>query len=489
MKIVKQIRRVRNLLRFVAHLVSSRIFRGGWIVNDCLRAWRISRQDLGDQKYIDVMVCIADHFEPSDMRGNLAARTWVELWGRDYQSLTSGHFDSDGVAPQHTWFHRFEYLNPLCISALNEFVFSGLGEIEFLLHHEFDTHDSFSEKIRVGLEMANEYGAMLTTEEKPQPRFGYIAGNSSLDNGSGDESKSGCNTEIRALNEMGCFADFTFPAIGSLAQPKKVNSIYYATSGPKRKSYNTGTDVAVGGVPSGDLMMCQGPVAIDWELPYVETGVIESFALPKPFRLNRWINASVHVQGRPEWKFIKLHTHGNQSRKAWFSGQFELMFSEMENRWTEPPYRLHYVTAREMYNIVKAAEAGHQGNPNDFRDFNVPKPANRLIYCEHAWRLLTFTDELVKIRLKTLGPKRIGFAFSQIEEISGELQELTIHLRDGMAVGLDINALGQVEILAKSALGFSPTLKHVERCTCFVKYSHEKFNETTPTVNDPSQST
>jgi hypothetical protein len=32
------------------------------------------------------------------------------------------------------------------------------------------------------------------------------------------------------------------------------------------------------------------------------------------------------------------------------------------------------VTAREMYNIVKAAEAGHSGDPARYRDFELPPP-------------------------------------------------------------------------------------------------------------------
>ena len=35
-------------------------------------------------------------------------------------------------------------------------------------------------------------------------------------------------------------------------------------------------------------------------------------------------------------------------------------------------YKLHYVTAREAYNIVKAAEAGKAGNPGEYRDFVIP---------------------------------------------------------------------------------------------------------------------
>jgi hypothetical protein len=40
-------------------------------------------------------------------------------------------------------------------------------------------------------------------------------------------------------------------------------------------------------------------------------------------------------------------------------------------------YVLHYVTAREVYNIVKAAEAGKQGNPAQWRDFILPPPGHQ----------------------------------------------------------------------------------------------------------------
>jgi hypothetical protein len=37
-------------------------------------------------------------------------------------------------------------------------------------------------------------------------------------------------------------------------------------------------------------------------------------------------------------------------------------------------YRLHYVTAREMVNVVRAAEAGRYGNPGEYRDYMLPPP-------------------------------------------------------------------------------------------------------------------
>jgi hypothetical protein len=34
-------------------------------------------------------------------------------------------------------------------------------------------------------------------------------------------------------------------------------------------------------------------------------------------------------------------------------------------------WRLHYVSAREMFNLVRAAEAGAAGDPGPYRDFEV----------------------------------------------------------------------------------------------------------------------
>jgi hypothetical protein len=42
-------------------------------------------------------------------------------------------------------------------------------------------------------------------------------------------------------------------------------------------------------------------------------------------------------------------------------------------RWS-----LHYVTAREMYNIVRAAEDGYKGNPREYRDYEILPPARKM---------------------------------------------------------------------------------------------------------------
>jgi hypothetical protein len=37
-------------------------------------------------------------------------------------------------------------------------------------------------------------------------------------------------------------------------------------------------------------------------------------------------------------------------------------------------YALHYVTAREMYNIAIACMEGQQGNPFEYRDYRLEPP-------------------------------------------------------------------------------------------------------------------
>ena len=64
------------------------------------------------------------------------------------------------------------------------------------------------------------------------------------------------------------------------------------------------------------------------------------------------------------------------------------MFSYLERAYNDgKKYQLHYVTSREAYNIVKAAEAGKSGNPNAYRDFLLPRPrASRQVRASDAPR-------------------------------------------------------------------------------------------------------
>jgi len=418
--------------------------RGRWFLDHLRHHQPFDPRLLPSHTQIEVMVAVVDHFEPGGRNGDNAAAERVASWCADYRKIAERHQDADGRPPQHTWFYRLEYLNPGCIQALSQEAYRGFGEVEFHLHHGHDTHETFAAKLQAGLTLSNQFGAMLTAEAKPRRRFAYIAGNWSLDNGTFDAEKSGCNTELIALREAGCFADFTFPAIGTRAQPRKTNAIYYATDDPRPKSYDTGVDVEVGRSPCGDLMIVQGPLLFDWAAGNFESSAIENSSPPSAHRLESWLRANVHVSGRPEWVFVKLHTHGLQSEEAFLSEQLGELFEAMELKWSRPPFRLHFVTAREMYNIIKAAEAGNSGDPNSFRDFDVPQPANRVIWCDRPWHLMSYGPDEVALRILDPGHASIEFRSGPIRSVKGKLRRLKARLDDQRLVDLVIEGEGVV---------------------------------------------
>jgi hypothetical protein len=434
-------------LPFLAYrTVRWRALRGGWLPGYVRGHRAFDRQAIPTGVPIDVMVLVADHYEPARRDGDAAAVESVRSWCSAYEQIAGRHRDSDGRPPQHTWFYRYDYPNPGCVQALSETTFSGFGEVEFHLHHGHDTHESMAATLREGVDWFNRFGAMLTAEEQPRQAFGYVAGNSALDNGAGDDKLSGCNTEIRALRDAGCYADFTFSSLGSRAQPRTTNTIYYATEDGRPKSYDTGVAVEAGRPASGDLMIFQGPTAFDWRYGRIDDGSVENSSPPHSRRLGAWLKANVHVPGRPEWVFVKLHTHAMQNRASFLSSACDATFAAMEHWWTRPPFRLHYVTAREAFNIVKAAEAGHSGNPDDFRDFVLPPPANRRLLCSAPWKLRSWSPDHAHVELLESGTSRLTFARPGLRSVAGRLREVEVHWRGDAVASLRLEGDGPFEV-------------------------------------------
>jgi hypothetical protein len=441
--------KVAGLPFLVYRLLRWRALRGGWLPA-VLGRRRFDRRDFPPDLPIDVMVVIADHYEPARRFGDEAAVASVRSWCETYERLAGTHRDADGRPPQHTWFYRYDYPNPGCVRALSASVFRGFGEIEFHLHHGHDTHEGLACTLQEGLDWFSRFGAMLTAEARPRQRFGYVAGNNALDNGAGDDSLSGCDTEITALAEAGCYADFTFPSLGSPGQPRMTNTFYYAIEDGLPKSYDTGVEVAADRETSGDLMIFTGPTAIDWAHGRVDDGSVENSSPPHPRRLGAWLSAHVHVPGRPEWVFVKLHTHAMQNRASFLSAATDDTFTAMEYWWNRPPFRLHYVTAREGYNIVKAAEAGRDGNPNDYRDFAIPPPANRLVACNRAWRLLSRTPGRLHLEVLEPGDVRLDLAAGALRGVAGKVRELEVLYERGKLGHLRIEGEGPFEVVHRA---------------------------------------
>jgi len=354
-----------------------------WLPHYLARRRRLARQDEPNPRH--VMFCFVDHYEPlvgqADVEAGLER---VRRWSRLYPPIADRHVDADGRHLRHSFFYPEEEYREVLMDELAALCRRGYGEIEIHLHHDNDTEQDFVRRMRDFIAvLADRYGMLPRRGDKPC--FAFIHGNWALDNSRKDGRWCGLDNEITLLRDLGCYADFTMPSATSETQARMANEIYYATDDPHRpKSYDTGTPVRRGGSEGGDLLMIAGPLALNWKhrklgiWPRIEDADVTPTDIPLEERVDLWVKQAIQVEGRPDWLFVKVHTHGAHEVNSEFlfeGGALERLCSYLERRYNDGErYRLHYVTARETYNIIKAAEAGMDGDPGQYRDHELAPP-------------------------------------------------------------------------------------------------------------------
>jgi len=337
---------------------------------------------------LHILFCVADHFEPGT--NNVTSdveRERVRTLLSDYPKLVRNHRDFAGKIPKRTWFFPPHYHRNNNLRDLISLCERGYGEIELHLHHGKTKPDSAENLKRTILQCIKEYSVFgIFGTENGERKYGFIHGDWALDN-SRNGKYCGVNNEIQILKETGCYADFTFPSLNE-ANPIKVNSIYYAQGNPKKaKSYNKGLRVRRLGKKLGDLMIIQGPThpffknRTLWGIRIWGDSINGTPPTTKK-RIDLWVKTAIHIRGKREWIIIKTSMHGATDCTAALGNEMDEIFNYLETRYNDGKnYVLHYVTARELYNIIKAIEAGEPGTtPEDYRDYKIKPPVyNSLI--------------------------------------------------------------------------------------------------------------
>jgi hypothetical protein len=329
-----------------------------------------------------LLVAVCDHFEPlwgsaGRTRGSERVRRWVEGYPRAF-----GEFrDADGRPPQHTFFFPGEQYEAEYLEALGLLVNDGFGELEFHLHHDGDDAEKLTRDLRAYLGAFAEHGH-LSRGPDGRLRYAFIHGNWCLANSRRDGRYCGVDSELAVLFETGCYADFTFPSAPDESQPPLVNEIYWPTGDPRRaRSHEQGVRARVGNLMSDRILVIQGPLAIARRgagiSPRIEAAALTANDPPTLRRLRTWVSQRIHVEGRPEWIFVKVHTHGAPEKQAESllgppARAFHRALADAFNDGDR--FVLHYVTAREMFNIAVAGMSGESGNPHDYRDYQLLPP-------------------------------------------------------------------------------------------------------------------
>lgn len=346
-----------------------------------LPAWLRRDRETGALGARHLVIAVCDHFEPLQAGSKEGALGRIEKWRQGFAPSIEGVKDSGGQAPRHTFFYPMEKYDPDIVGSIAALCSESACELEVHLHHDRDTSDNLRRTLREGVDRLAGHGA-LCRDESGAVRYGFIHGNWALDHSHPDGRHCGVADELAILRETGCYADFTLPSAPNRTQTRTINKIYYAREDGRPRSHEKGRRVISDRdrrEPDMDeLLIVQGPLGLNWDrrkfgiLPRIENSDLTSLNPPTLDRIHVWLECNITVAGRPNWVFAKLHTHGAKPENtAMFLGEpmraFHRTLAEYAAR--DPKFHYHYATAREMVNMIHAAEAGHSGDPGQFRDF------------------------------------------------------------------------------------------------------------------------
>jgi hypothetical protein len=412
-----------------------------------------------------VIFLIADHHEHSfdDSKALQSARAW----NKKYIENIRGQTDSYGNIFQYTWFYPYDNKRtPSALVELNRMPFDGYGEIEFHWHNWDVENNEFHNNLSDALTWFNSLGIMLPMGENATAKFGYVAGNWDLDNALGTKVQ-GPSREIESLKSLGGYADFTFPNY-SKTQPSHFSEIYYVTDNDLDRSYDVGQELEVTGLPRDDLIVFQGPTAFDLATRRAEFGTVEAWwPADWAHRIPLWIKHAPFVQGKSQWRFVKTYTHGVQSREFILSSHFTDMLSTLKNYTDEHGIKLHYMTAREAFNVVKAAEAGLKGDPEEYKDYIIPPYVNTKVKLSGFVETIEAMDHYVYI--KSLSDKD--------ETLAIELKDTSIHQASGHFDSFELcqDKNGETLLLVKGASQYTIDQQIKPSTSTLVKEGHTTF--------------
>lgn len=332
-----------------------------------------------------LLFAFCDHWEPS--WGGASRRTAdarVRFWRDQYAAYAHGLRDADGLPPRHSFFFPGEQYQPAWLDALAELTRDGYGEVELHLHHDGDTAAGLRRDLERYVEQLARHGH-LARDASGRPRYAFIHGNWCIANARRDGRWCGVEEELPLLHDTGCYADFTFPSAPDECQPNVVNRLFWPVGDlTRRRAYEQAEPARVGTWYDDRILMVTGPLALARRprslALRIESSAVTANDPATPDRVRTWVAQAIHVEGRPEWVFVKIHTHGAPEAQAGaiLGESGRAMHATLRDGFNDgTEWALHYVSAREMYNVAVAAIHGEDGDPGAHRDHALPPPPAR----------------------------------------------------------------------------------------------------------------
>jgi len=331
------------------------------------------------------IITIANHFEPGWTEGGVLDHKTQMRRLHEYHKLAreTGEAvrDTDGTKFRHTNFYPAEQYHSEVLDVMSEMQAEGLGEVEIHLHHGVDRPDT-ADNLRATLvdfrdTLAHRHRCLSLVANENTPRYAFVHGNLALANSCGGRF-CGVDNEMQILEETGCYADMTLPSAPDQSQVAIINQIY-EFEGPidEAMPHRLGSRAIVNGHQPQLPLMFTGPLVMNWTrkikglpVPRIDDGALTANQPLDAARFRRWASADITVDGRSDWVFIKLYCHGffDRDQSACIGEEARRFFGEIVEKADKAGDKVHFASAREAFNIARAAMDGKSGDPNIFRD-------------------------------------------------------------------------------------------------------------------------
>lgn len=330
-------------------------------------------------------IAVCDHFEPLHHTDKAGALRAIVDWQTAWPGLVESHRDSSGRGPRHTFFYPVEQYDPDLIAPVAALCAQTGSEVEIHLHHDNDNEASLTALLQKGVQDLAQHG-LLSRGADGVAKYAFIHGNWALDNSRPDGRWCGVSNELDVLKRTGCYADLTLPSAPDACQTRTINSVYYAKEDGCAKSHDHGILVEAGKTAllrENHLLLVQGPLGLNWSrrkwglVPRLENGDLTGANPPTLQRARLWLEFCPRVKNGAPWVFIKLHTHAGIPRnyRALLGDPARRFYDALAGLSRDVPgFHHHFVTAREMVNLVHAAEDGKTGSPAEWLDYRHGKP-------------------------------------------------------------------------------------------------------------------
>lgn len=324
---------------------------------------------------------VANHFEPPIGPTGLPE---LEKWCKLARATGNAIRDEDGTPFRHTNFFPAEQYNPALLEMMAGLQDEGFGEVEVHLHHGVEQPDTAENTRRILLDfrdaLAEEHRCLSRESTTSSPKYAFVHGNWALANSAGGKF-CGVDSEMQILADTGCYADFTLPSAPDRSQVPRLNAIYRCGHPlTEARPHRSGPGLKVGDRTTLPIVFT-GPLVFDWTrrlrglpVPRIDDGALaQNYALSLE-RLHRWRNSHICIEGRPEWVFIKLYSHGffEWDQDAMIGEQMKRFMSDaIEFGERTGQFRICFASAREAFNMVIAALEGQSGRPGEYRDYRL----------------------------------------------------------------------------------------------------------------------